>query len=193
MKDSSTRRNTRMTNRNAPNGAGDRSHEAADLVVPGALPLSTRPSVDASRVDEPRVAFGLDLDPAPAHHQEFEQLVRRMLELLGEAPERAGHLRTPQRVANALTWLTRGYGLTAAELIGNAIFEESHESMIMVRDIELYSLCEHHLLPLFGRAHVAYIPHGRIVGLSKIPRASSRSMPAAFGCRNASPRRSPRR
>ena len=93
-----------------------------------------------------------------------------MLELLGEAHKRAGLLRTPQRVANALTWLTRGYALTAAEVIGDAIFEEPHESMILGRDIELYSLCEYHLLPFFGRAHVAYIPHGKIVGLSKIPR-----------------------
>ena len=170
MKDTSTKRSTRATNRNTPHGAGDHSHEAPDLAVPEALPLSKRPAVDPSRVDEPRVAFGLDLDPAPAHHQEFEQLVRRILELLGEAPERAGLLRTPQRVANALTWLTHGYGLTAAEVIGDAIFDDPHESMILVRDIDLYSLCEHHLLPFFGRAHVAYIPHGKIVGLSKIPR-----------------------
>jgi GTP cyclohydrolase I len=78
--------------------------------------------------------------------------------------------RTPARVESSLRWLTRGYGLSAADAVGDAVFEESHQSMIMVRDIELYSMCEHHMLPFFGRAHVAYIPDGKIVGLSKLPR-----------------------
>jgi GTP cyclohydrolase I len=102
--------------------------------------------------------------------REFEQLVRRELELLGEDPEREGLLATPRRVARALTWLTQGYNLTAQEVIGNGVFKEEHDNMIMVRDIELYSMCEHHMLPFFGKAHVAYIPNGKIVGLSKIPR-----------------------
>jgi GTP cyclohydrolase I len=102
--------------------------------------------------------------------REFEQLVRRELELLGEDPEREGLLATPRRVARALTWLTQGYTLTAQEVIGNGVFKEEHDNMIMVRDIELYSMCEHHMLPFFGKAHVAYIPNGKIVGLSKIPR-----------------------
>jgi len=89
---------------------------------------------------------------------------------IGEDPDREGLLRTPQRVETSLRWLTRGYGMTVEDAVGNAVFEESHQSMILVRDIELYSLCEHHLLPFFGRAHVAYIPDGRIVGLSKLPR-----------------------
>jgi GTP cyclohydrolase I len=101
---------------------------------------------------------------------ELETLVRRELELLGEDPTRSGLVKTPERVAKALSWLTRGYGLTPREVIGDALFQEKHESMIMVRDIELYSLCEHHMLPFFGRAHVAYIPKGRIIGLSKLPR-----------------------
>ena len=70
----------------------------------------------------------------------------------------------------SLRWLTRGYGLSVEDAVGDALFEEEHNSMILVRDIELYSLCEHHMLPFFGRAHVAYIPNGRIVGLSKLPR-----------------------
>ncbi len=101
---------------------------------------------------------------------ELEAVVRREIELLGEDPNRAALVKTPARVAKALTWLTRGYGLDAAQVIGDALFEEAHESMIMVRDIELYSLCEHHMLPFFGRAHIAYLPRGRIVGLSKLPR-----------------------
>ena len=101
---------------------------------------------------------------------EYADLVRRQLELLGEPPTRDGLLRTPSRVAKAMTWLTSGYGQTPLEVIGDALFEEEHNSMVMVRDIELYSMCEHHMLPFFGKAHIAYIPNGRIVGLSKLPR-----------------------
>jgi GTP cyclohydrolase IA len=102
--------------------------------------------------------------------KEFEELVRRELELLGEDPKREGLVRTPARVAAALKWMTQGYGSSAEEVVGKGIFKEEHDNMIMVRDIELYSMCEHHMLPFFGKAHVAYIPDGKIVGLSKIPR-----------------------
>jgi GTP cyclohydrolase I len=102
--------------------------------------------------------------------KEFEALVRRELELLGEDPDREGLKRTPARVARALKWMTQGYGSSAKDVVGNGIFREAHDNMIMVRDIELYSMCEHHMLPFFGKAHVAYIPNGKIVGLSKIPR-----------------------
>jgi GTP cyclohydrolase I len=105
-----------------------------------------------------------------AEDKEFESLVRRELELLGEDPRREGLERTPARVASALKWMTQGYGSSAEEVVGKGIFKESHDNMIMVRDIELYSMCEHHMLPFFGKAHVAYIPDGKIVGLSKIPR-----------------------
>jgi len=100
----------------------------------------------------------------------FEQLVHELLVLLGENPERDGLKRTPARVASSLQWLTRGYQMSVEDVIGDAVFEEKHENMILVRDIEIYSLCEHHMLPFFGRAHVAYLPNGKIVGLSKIPR-----------------------
>jgi GTP cyclohydrolase IA len=103
-------------------------------------------------------------------NKEFEKLIRRELELLGEDPDREGLLKTPQRVANSMTFLTEGYSSSAEEVVGKGIFKEEHDNMIMVRDIELYSLCEHHMLPFFGKAHVAYIPNGKIVGLSKIPR-----------------------
>jgi len=102
--------------------------------------------------------------------REFEGLVRRELELLGEDPGREGLLRTPERVAKALAWLTQGYGSSAEDVVGTGVFKDDHDNMIMVRDIELYSMCEHHMLPFFGKAHVAYIPNGKIVGLSKIPR-----------------------
>ena len=102
--------------------------------------------------------------------RDYASLVREQLALLGEDPDREGLLRTPDRVAAAMQFLTSGYGQNAADVVGDAVFEESHRSMVLVRDIELYSLCEHHLLPFMGRAHVAYIPNGRIVGLSKLPR-----------------------
>ncbi|MFL5633807.1 MAG: GTP cyclohydrolase I FolE [Gemmatimonadaceae bacterium] len=102
--------------------------------------------------------------------REFEELVRRELELIGEDPDREGLKATPSRVAKALAFLTQGYDKTAEDVVGTGIFKEEHDNMIMVRDIELYSMCEHHMLPFFGRAHIAYIPNGRIVGLSKIPR-----------------------
>ncbi|MCU0649171.1 MAG: GTP cyclohydrolase I FolE [Gemmatimonadaceae bacterium] len=101
---------------------------------------------------------------------EFEGLIRRQLELIGEDPDREGLAKTPNRVAKALSWLTRGYELDPRAVIGDAVFEEDTENMVMVRDIELYSMCEHHMLPFFGRAHIAYIPNGKIVGLSKLPR-----------------------
>ncbi|HTC24340.1 MAG TPA: GTP cyclohydrolase I FolE [Gemmatimonadales bacterium] len=96
--------------------------------------------------------------------------VRRILEGLGEDPTREGLVKTPERVEGSLRFLTQGYGQTVADAVGDAVFEESHQSMIMVRDIELYSLCEHHILPFFGRAHVAYVPNGKIMGLSKVAR-----------------------
>ncbi len=95
---------------------------------------------------------------------------REVLRLIGEDPEREGLLKTPERVAKALQFLTHGYGLDPELILRSALFEEDYSEMILVRDIEVYSLCEHHALPFFGKAHVAYIPDGRIVGLSKIPR-----------------------
>lgn len=108
-------------------------------------------------------------DPAIAPGP-FESLIRDLLTHLGEDPAREGLRATPARVATSLRWLTRGYGMSVEDVIGDALYEEEHENMVCVRDIEIYSLCEHHLLPFFGKAHVAYLPHDRIVGLSKIPR-----------------------
>src|SRR4051795_9532356 len=102
-------------------------------------------------------------DPEP-----FAEKICEVLAALGEDPRREGLLKTPERVEASLRWLTQGYWQTVEDVVGDAVFEEKHQSMIMVRDIELYSLCEHHMLPFFGRAHVAYIPNGKILGLSKV-------------------------
>lgn len=96
--------------------------------------------------------------------------VTSILTAIGEDPNRRGLQRTPRRVEQAFRFLTRGYDQDPGEVIGSALFEASHDNMVVVRDIEFYSLCEHHLLPFYGRAHVAYIPNGRIVGLSKMAR-----------------------
>jgi GTP cyclohydrolase I len=101
---------------------------------------------------------------------EYENMIRRQLELLGEDPQREGLQRTPSRVVDSMRFLTQGYQMKVEDVVGEGIFAEDHQNMVMVRDIELYSLCEHHLLPFFGKAHIAYIPNGRIVGLSKLPR-----------------------
>jgi GTP cyclohydrolase I len=100
----------------------------------------------------------------------FEALVREMIGRLDPDPNREGMDRTPARVAEAMKFLTRGYHMTPADAVGDGIFEEKHHNMVLVKDIELYSMCEHHLLPFFGKAHVAYIPDGQIMGLSKAAR-----------------------
>lgn len=101
---------------------------------------------------------------------EFEKSVKNMLEILGEDPNREGLIKTPHRVFKAYEFMTSGYKQDPKVVLNDALFESSNNEMVLVKDIEFYSLCEHHLLPIIGRVHVAYIPNGKVVGLSKIPR-----------------------
>jgi GTP cyclohydrolase I len=102
--------------------------------------------------------------------EEIAEHVSSILDILGEDPSREGLEKTPERVARAYQFLMHGYSLDPKEILQQAMFEEAYDEMILVKDIEVYSLCEHHMLPFYGKAHVAYIPDGKIVGLSKIPR-----------------------
>ena len=115
--------------------------------------------------DEKDRTDALDLSGAS-----YGDLVREQLRRLGANPERRSLQGTPERVEKAMMWLTRGYRSTVEDAIGHGVFEEDHDNMVLVKDIELYSMCEHHMLPFFGKVHVAYIPNGRLLGLSKVPR-----------------------
>ena len=106
----------------------------------------------------------------PAAIRRIAEKYRAILKDIGEDPDREGLEKTPERVAKALQFLTHGYDLDPAGILRSAMFKEEYQQMVIVKDIEIYSMCEHHMLPFFGKAHVAYIPNGHIVGLSKIPR-----------------------
>ena len=101
---------------------------------------------------------------------EFARLVKRQLELLGEGPDRNGLKHTPRRVAQSFDYFTQGYAKDPAGTLNQALFDTNSDEMVIVRDIDFYSLCEHHLLPFFGKCHIAYLPTGRVIGLSKLPR-----------------------
>ena len=104
------------------------------------------------------------------YNQDIARSIKTLLSEIGENPEREGLLKTPERVSKSMEFLTNGYEKNPSEILKSAMFSESYSQMVLVKDIELYSLCEHHMLPFFGKAHIAYIPNGHIVGLSKIPR-----------------------
>ncbi|MEK9136194.1 MAG: GTP cyclohydrolase I FolE, partial [Bacteroidota bacterium] len=111
--------------------------------------------------------MGTDHGPST---EKLEQVVREVLKQIGEDPAREGLLRTPHRVAKALGFLTSGYHTDIKKELNGAVFNEKYSEMVIVKDVDFFSMCEHHMLPFFGKAHVAYIPNGKIIGLSKIPR-----------------------
>lgn len=104
------------------------------------------------------------------NQEQVEGLVKELLSQIGEDPEREGLLNTPKRVAKAQQYLTSGYTMDIDKVLNNAIFEEEYDEMVIVKDIDFYSMCEHHMLPFYGKVHIAYVPAGKIVGLSKLPR-----------------------
>jgi GTP cyclohydrolase I len=106
----------------------------------------------------------------PEITEKISQQYRNIIQTLGEDPDREGLIKTPERAAKAMQFLTQGYDLSAEDILKSAIFKEEYNEMVIVKDIEVYSMCEHHMLPFFGKAHIAYIPNGYVVGLSKIPR-----------------------
>ena len=162
------------SNRGNGNGRNGRTGQLATRKARLASRGRATPTAVADTAVEVDVPVrGMDATPkllTDGQEHEFETLIREQLRLLGEDPDREGLQRTPTRVARSLAWLTRGYRQDAYSAVGEGVFAEAHDNMVMVRDIELYSLCEHHLLPFFVKAHIAYIPSGRILGLSKLPR-----------------------
>ena len=115
-------------------------------------------------------AMALDEECEPRHNPELEDCVTRMLELLGEDPCRQGLVRTPLRVSKALETLTSGYTMSLDEIVNNAVFDEKYDEVVAIKNVHFFSMCEHHLLPFYGIANVGYLPNGRVIGLSKVPR-----------------------
>lgn len=147
------------------NGSPSLSY-SADQNTKEHQPLSSRPDRATTHGMESTISH----PPSEVSNEALMNSVRTMLAELGEDPEREGLLKTPKRVAEAMRFLTNGYHQSLEELVNGAVFDEGHDEMVLVRDINLFSLCEHHMLPFMGKAHVAYIPNQKVVGLSKLAR-----------------------
>lgn len=153
-----------MTTKNSHKVNGN--HKSSSGVVT-AIKTETQPLLRNRHLTESTEATTEDGNSA---NKRVEQLIENLLLEVGEDPQREGLLLTPSRVRKSMAFLTNGYTKTPEEAIGTAIFDEHYDEMVLVRDIEMYSMCEHHMLPFYGKAHIAYIPNGKIVGLSKLPR-----------------------
>lgn len=151
---------------NGFNGStSSKAQEATASSQPAQKRVETRPDRTTSGGREAKFH-----SPEEITQEQLEESVRTMLLGVGEDPEREGLLKTPKRVADAMRFLTSGYNQSLEELVNGAIFDEGHNEMVLVRDIDVFSLCEHHMLPFMGKAHVAYIPNQKVVGLSKLAR-----------------------
>jgi len=152
---------------NTPNGVNSTSNNGvkSSETINDLSRISTRPDRNSSNGEGPNLPNAGEIS-----NEEMSAAVRTILLGVGEDPEREGLLKTPKRVAEAMKFLTSGYSQSLEELLNGAIFDEGHNEMVLVRDITVFSLCEHHILPFMGRAHVAYIPNQKVVGLSKLAR-----------------------
>ena len=136
----------------------------------GSVKATNQVSLDSASSIEAAVSKNSTQDFSQPQTEEMMEAVKTLLRGVGEDPEREGLLKTPKRVAEAMQFLTKGYQESLEDLVNEAIFDEGHNEMVLVRDIDVFSLCEHHMLPFMGKAHVAYIPNQKVVGLSKLAR-----------------------